>query len=84
MTLRASGMRADRNLRIRSSIVLQVEGNTEEAYARFDKAADRAEKSLQKLKARQRDRGNRVPLPKMTKQPKENPNTSASALTPAR
>ncbi len=57
-----TGFRTDCILHVRSGTVLQVEGDAQEAYASFNKAADRVEKRLQRLKERQRDRGNGVSL----------------------
>lgn len=57
-----TGFRTDCILHVRSGTVLQVEGDALEAYASFNKAADRVEKRLKKFKGRQRDRGNGVAL----------------------
>jgi len=51
-----SGFRTDCTLHLDSGIVLQVEADAQDAYASFNKAADRIEKRLRRLKRRSRDR----------------------------
>lgn len=53
-----SGFRTDCTLHFDSGIVLQVEAEAQDAYASFNKAADRIEKRLRRLKRRSRDRAN--------------------------
>jgi ribosomal subunit interface protein len=52
-----SGFRTDCTLHLDSGIVLQVEADAQDAYASFNKVADRIEKRLRRLKRRLRDRG---------------------------
>ena len=54
-----AGFRTDCTLRCNSAIV-QADADAPDPYASFNKAADRVEKRLEKLKHRQRDRGNGV------------------------
>lgn len=54
-----AGFRTDCTLRCRSAIV-QVEAGAHGPYASFNKAAERVEKRLKKLKHKQRDRGDGV------------------------
>jgi len=54
-----AGFRTDCTLRCNSTIV-QADADAQDPYASFNKAADRVEKRLEKLKHRQRDRGNGV------------------------
>lgn len=52
-----SGFRTDCILRFDDGIILQVEAAAQDAYASFNKAADRIEKRLRRLKRRLHDRG---------------------------
>ena len=52
-----SGFRTDCILHLDSGITLQVEAEAPDAYASFNKAADRVENRLRHLKRRSRDRG---------------------------
>ncbi len=52
-----SGFRTDCILRFDAGIILQVEAEAQDAYASFNKAADRIEKRLRRLKRRLHDRG---------------------------
>lgn len=54
-----AGFRTDCTLHCNSTIV-QADADAQDPYASFNKAADRVEKRLEKLKHRQRDRGNGV------------------------
>jgi ribosomal subunit interface protein len=51
-----SGFRTDCTLHLDSGIILKVEADALDAYASFNKAADRIEKRLRRLKRRSRDR----------------------------
>ncbi len=55
-----SGFRADCSLHFDSGIILQVEAEAQDAYVSFNKAADRIENRLRRLKGRLRDRGSGV------------------------
>jgi ribosomal subunit interface protein len=50
-----SGYRADCTLHLESGITLQVEAEAQEAYASFNRAADRIEKRLRRYRRRARD-----------------------------
>ena len=52
-----SGFRTDCILHLDSGITLQVEAESPDAYTSFNKAADRIENRLRRLKRRSRDRG---------------------------
>src|SRR5579872_7277908 len=54
-----AGFRTDCTLHCNSTIV-QADADAQDPYASFNKAADRVEKRLEKLKHRQRDRGSGV------------------------
>jgi ribosomal subunit interface protein len=54
-----AGFRTDCTLHCNSTIV-QADADAQDPYASFNKAADRVEKRLEKLKHRQRDRGSSV------------------------
>ncbi len=51
-----SGFRTDCTLHLDSGIMLQVEAEAQDAYASFNKAADRIENRLRRSKRRSRDR----------------------------
>ena len=52
-----SGFRTDCILHLDSGITLRVEAESQDAYASFNKAADRIENRLRRLKRRSRDHG---------------------------